>query len=271
MDDADRDRMLREMAENRGLRLVKSRRRKPGGDFGRYGLKDKATGKETFGFGSKGLTASAEEIEAHLRDFMVSDWKTSLKQAAETPKPEPRPKGKPRPAPKRAREKAAPPPPPSSSSPSPPPPPPPPPPPKLVVRDAKPKDAEAIASLIGELGFEASAADVGKRLRALAKGGEPVLVADRDGIVGCLTWHVTPVVHRPTPVGRVTMLIVAEDSRREGVGEQLVAEAEARVAARGCGLLEVTSNIQLGGAHAFYRRLGFERTSYRFVKALPPG
>ena len=261
MDDSDRDKMLREMAENRGLRLVRSRRRKPGGDYGRYGLKDKETGKEAFGFGGSGLSATAEEIEAHLRDFMVSDWKTSLKQAAEAPKPEPKPRREPKPASRRTKEKAPP----------PPPPPPPPPAPKLVIRDAKPKEAEAIASLIGELGFEASAAEVGKRLRALARGGEPVLVADRDGIVGCLTWHVTPVVHRPTPVGRVTMLIVAEDSRREGVGEALVAEAEARVAARGCALVEVTSNIQLGGAHAFYRRLGFERTSYRFVKTLPPG
>ena len=87
-------------------------------------------------------------------------------------------------------------------------------------------------------------------------------------MVGCLAWHVTPVLHRPTPVGRVTMLVVTEKARREGVGEALVAEAEARAAARGCGLIEVTSNIELGGAHLFYRRIGFERTSYRFVKRL---
>src|SRR6478609_9482402 len=97
MSDADQDRMLREMAENRGLRLVKSRRRKPGGDFGRYGLKEKESGKEVFGFGKTGLTAGAEEIEAHLRDYMVADWKSSLKQAAAAPKPEPKAK----PAPKR--------------------------------------------------------------------------------------------------------------------------------------------------------------------------
>ena len=124
--------------------------------------------------------------------------------------------------------------------------------------------------MIGELGFEASAGDVSKRLRALAKGGEPVLVAEREGVIGCLTWHVTPVLHRPTPVGRVTMLIVAKEARREGVGEKLVAEAEARAAGRGCALIEVTSNIELGGAHAFYRSIGFERTSYRFAKALKP-
>src|SRR3954466_4932874 len=88
MDDADRDKMLREMAENRGLRLVKSRRRKPGGDFGRYGLKEGKSGKEGLGFGEGGLTAGAEEIEQRLRDYMVADWNTSLKQAAQAAKPE---------------------------------------------------------------------------------------------------------------------------------------------------------------------------------------
>jgi ribosomal protein S18 acetylase RimI-like enzyme len=266
MSDADRDKMLREMAANRGCRLVKSRRRKPGGDFGRYGLKDPETGKEVFGFGKGGLTATADEIEAHLRGFMLSDWKTSLKAAARAPKPEKAAKAK-----AAGRKKAAPPPPPPPPPPRPPaPPPPPPPPPELAIREAKAGDAEAIAHLIGELGFDVSKADVSKRLRALARGGEPVLVAERGGVIGCLTWHVTPVIHRPTPVGRVTMLVVAEDARREGVGEALVAEAEARTAARGCGLIEVTSNIELGGGHEFYRRIGFERTSYRFVKRLAP-
>jgi hypothetical protein len=30
----------------------------------------------------------------------------------------------------------------------------------------------------------------------------------------------------------------------------------------------VTSNLDLSGAHAFYRKIGFERTSYRFAKTL---
>lgn len=260
MSDADRDKMLREMAVNRGLKLVKSRRRTPGvGDYGRYGLKDEA-GKEVFGFGKSGFTATADEIEAHLRDFMVEDWKSSLKQAARAPKPEKR-----KPA-RIAREDTAPP----SPPPPPAPPQPPPPPPKLLIREAKALDAEAIAALIRQLGFDVTPADVSTRLRTLAKGGEPALVAARNGVIGCLTWHVTPVIHRPTPVGRVTMLVVTERARREGVGEKLVAEAEARTAARGCGLIEVTSNIELGGAHEFYRRIGFERTSYRFVKTLEP-
>src|SRR4051812_19248333 len=82
MADADRDDMLREMAANRGCKLVKSRRRTPGvGDYGRYGLKDAATGADVLGIGSEGLTATAEEVEAWLRGREMADGKSSLAAA----------------------------------------------------------------------------------------------------------------------------------------------------------------------------------------------
>ena len=74
------DRTLRALAANRGFRLVKSRVRTPGRkDYGKYGLKDAQTGKETFGFSRHRLTASAEEIEEHLRGLAELAWKTSLR------------------------------------------------------------------------------------------------------------------------------------------------------------------------------------------------
>jgi ribosomal protein S18 acetylase RimI-like enzyme len=96
-----------------------------------------------------------------------------------------------------------------------------------------------------------------------------VLVAERARVVvGCLSWHVTPVIHRPRPVGRITMLVVAEAARGEGIGTLLVEDAAERLRTLGCGLLEVTSNIKRMRAHAFYQGLGFERTSYRFARTL---
>jgi ribosomal protein S18 acetylase RimI-like enzyme len=244
MAEEGRDERLREAAANRGLRLVKSRVRTPGkGDYGRYGLTDPA-GAKLLGFGGSGLTATAAEIEDYLHKGAEADWKSSLRAAG----------GK---APARSKRRPAAPPEPDPE---------PEPPPALAVRPARPADAAAIAGLVTGLGFAATGKEVAERLPALKK--EPPLVAERGEVIGILTWHVTPVLHRPHPVGRITMMAVAAGERRRGVGRALVEAACERLRARGCGLVEVTSNADLSGAHAFYRKLGFERTSYRFAKTL---
>jgi ribosomal protein S18 acetylase RimI-like enzyme len=238
---------------------VKSRRRTPGvGDYGLYGLKDAATGQEVLGFGAGGLTATAEQVEAYLRKGSIADWKSSLAAApAAPPLPPSRKARRAEPERHRARRTPAPSPPPS-----------PPPKPRLEVREAAPRDAEALSALLGELGFPTEPKDIRKRLTLLEKAGEPPLVADEAGPVGCLTWHVTPVLHRPTGVGRVTMLVVTKQARGRGVGTALLDAAEERLRRAGCALVEVTSNIELGGAHEFYKGRGYRRTSYRFVKEL---
>lgn len=96
---------LREMAVNRGLRLVASRRRKPGGDFGKYGLRDPG-GTPVFGMDGKTLTASAGEVEAYLRDATRATWGKSAgsvkarRKAKAKPEPKPAPKPKPKPRPR---------------------------------------------------------------------------------------------------------------------------------------------------------------------------
>ena len=222
---------LRELARNRGCTLVSSRLRTPGkGDYGRFGLKDAKTGRELFGFGKKGLAATGEEIEAFLRGNAAATWRSSA-GSAKRPKPKPAPRPKPEP--------------------------------KLAIRAARPKDAEAIAELIVALGYEVAASEVGRRLKDVR-----ALVAEKGKIVGVLTISVMTVLHRPRPVGRISMMVVAEAARGAGIGAALVAEAERRLKAAGCGLVEVTSNRKRLRAHAFYERLGYERTSYRFAKQI---
>jgi ribosomal protein S18 acetylase RimI-like enzyme len=259
MSDTGRDERLREAAANRGLKLVKSRLRTPGkGDYGRYGLTD-SSGAKLLGFGESGLTATAEEIEDYLHKGALSDWKTSLRAAGAGPAPRPRKRGS-DPEPRAARTRAPKPEPEPEPEPEPPPP--------LSVRSADPKDSKAIAALVTGLGFESSPDEIAGRLAALKKAREAPLVAEQGEVIGVLAWHVTPVLHRPGPVGRITMMVVAEGERRRGVGRAMVDAACAQMRSKGCGLIEVTSNVDLSGAHGFYRRLGFERTSYRFAKAL---
>mgnify|MGYP004543647903 CR=1 FL=1 len=97
---SEADRKLREMAAHRGLKLVRSRRRKEGGDHGLFGLQD-AEGKAVLGMEKDGLSATYEQVEAYLRGQLHAEWSRS----AGTPKtakprvqdsvPPPKPRHKP--------------------------------------------------------------------------------------------------------------------------------------------------------------------------------
>ena len=140
----------------------------------------------------------------------------------------------------------------------------------VTVRPAEPRDCERMAVLIEQLGYPVSGDQVANRLRAMQREGYLVLVAEPEGtiVVGCLATSVMQVLHRPAPVGRISMLVVDEAQRGRGIGSALVRAAESALAARGCGLIEVTSNVRLTEAHRFYERLGYERTSVRLARDL---
>lgn len=245
---------LAELARNRGLKLKRSRVRtegKPG--FGMFGLTD-AADEPVFGIrGKRALRASAEEIEAFLRGLEQDDWRKSLRATGAKPA---------------AKKKATP----AAPEPSPAPRNAPPPAPAPELREAKPADADQLVALYALLGHTISPAQVRKNLAALAKAGEPVLVvAEGKTLLGTCGYHATLMPHRDPPIGRITVLVMSEAARGKGLGRLLVAEAERRLVTLGCGIVEVTSNDRLREAHAFYRHLGYERTSMRFAKPLKGG
>ena len=251
---------LAESARNRGLRLVRSRVRTPGKRrFGKVGLTDPA-GKPVLGMDDKGPTATPDEVENFLRNLGAKDWGASLDVAVlprkrkptrqrdaandrepaprETPPP-PKPKEGPKPKPK----------------------------PKL--RDAKPGDAERIAELVRFLGHDVDQKSVRKNLSRLKKLGESPIVATLEKrVVGFIGVHRMVTVHRPAPVGRIPVLVVAKEAQKLKLGRTLVEAAEDWCRKQGCQLIEVTSNDRRIEAHAFYRHLGYERTSVRFFKKL---
>ena len=137
----------------------------------------------------------------------------------------------------------------------------------ISVRNAIANDSGGIGKLIGQLGYSASAADVAARLAAIESAGHCALVAEMDGqVVGCLSTSTMVVLHRPAPVGRISMMVVDERYRGGGIGAEMVKEAERLLAEKGCQLVEVTSNLRRVDAHRFWERMGYERTSARFAK-----
>jgi GNAT superfamily N-acetyltransferase len=142
---------------------------------------------------------------------------------------------------------------------------------ELRIRTALVQDAPELARLLSQLDFPADTEAILARWQDWNAAGNTALVLEgRDGrLAGTAVLHVMHVLHRPYPVGRISALVIDQGQRGRGLGRRLVAAAESALVAAGCGLMEITSNLRLTEAHAFYEHIGFPRTSIRFAKTLP--
>ncbi|SEN18168.1 L-amino acid N-acyltransferase YncA [Sphingomonas gellani] len=274
---APSDDELRESARHRGLKLVKSRRRKPGGDFGLFGLVA-PDGTPRLGMSDAGLTATAEDVARFLRKGDAATWASSVEAtperapdlkpvSAETETPDRKPPAGTSPRQKRAAKAqtaaAKPAKPPATSLFNAAPPAKPAPRHDPDIRPAIRRDAEQLSALIPD----ADVAILAERIAAASASAEPVLVAAaEDGtVLGCLAWHVLPTLQHG-PVARLTLLVVHPQHRRKGIGRLLLSRWATDAASRGVTMLEAASDIALGNAHGFFRRLGFTQASYRFTR-----
>jgi GNAT superfamily N-acetyltransferase len=140
----------------------------------------------------------------------------------------------------------------------------------LEIRPATASDADAVAELLGELGYPVAPKDIPARLAALEGTSSAVLLAidANRRPVGLIGLHAYPVVHASGPVGYITALVARSDARGQGVGRALVREAERWARDRGCVRLTVTSAERRADAHAFYPACGMPYTGRRFGRSL---
>ena len=127
----------------------------------------------------------------------------------------------------------------------------------LHIRPADKSDAAALATLAGELGYPATAADMKVRIEELiSRSDHGVYVADLDSVVGWI--HVSSVQSLESdPFAEIRGLVVAPSHRRLGIGGKLVAMAEWWAQQKGCRRIRVRTNVVRGDAKAFYQRLGY--------------
>ena len=93
-----------------------------------------------------------------------------------------------------------------------------------------------------------------------------VAVAGGDKIAGVVSAHASPLLTRDTRICRITAMVVAETLHGRGVGRLLTDRVEQEARRWNCDRIEVTSSERRTGAHAFYRRLGFDVRPHRFIK-----
>jgi ribosomal protein S18 acetylase RimI-like enzyme len=272
---------LRAIAEHRGLKLVRSRKRTPGvGDFGKFGLTD-AAGKPLLGIGDDGLTATAAEVAQYLRGGAATSWKLSAEREPAAKPAKKAPKAaelaeEQAPIRRRGQTRASPPPEPSRRRQDPPPPPKAKPvlrivkpealpEPELSLRPATGKDRKALGRLLAQLADPPKRISLDANIDAIGGAKAGLLIAEAGGPVGCCAWALVPTLQHGL-VGRITLLLVDSEYRRRGIGTALLAAAETALTKAGCGTIEIMSDIMINNSHNFLRALKFEQKSYRFVR-----
>lgn len=129
-----------------------------------------------------------------------------------------------------------------------------------------------IATLVGELGYSASADDIKARLPLLLGSDRyflAVATAADGGLLGLVNAEQRLNIESGTSF-ELTGLVVASSARRGGVGSALVAAAESWAVARGATTMRVRSNVVRPEAHAFYARLGYglRKTQHCYARSL---
>jgi ribosomal protein S18 acetylase RimI-like enzyme len=141
----------------------------------------------------------------------------------------------------------------------------------LRIGDAELFDAAELAALACELGYKTTTAEMESRLVSILRDPRyKTLVARKDekicGMIG--TFSASSYLHDDLS-GRIIALVVSKESRRCGIGAQLVAAAEKDFAQRGIKRVTLTTRFEREEAHQFYEKLGYEQNGWRFVKQLP--
>jgi GNAT superfamily N-acetyltransferase len=141
----------------------------------------------------------------------------------------------------------------------------------VEIRPARADDAEALAALLGELGYPASAAKALAYLERFPLEDVALLVATSlSGVV--IGWiEVIATSHLESgDIAEITGLVVTASERGRAIGSTLLTAAEAWARQRGLGRIRVRSNVIRECTHGFYAERGYveQKRQVVFVKPL---
>jgi 8-oxo-dGTP pyrophosphatase MutT (NUDIX family)/GNAT superfamily N-acetyltransferase len=136
----------------------------------------------------------------------------------------------------------------------------------VSLRRARREDLAGIVGLIADDQLGATREDTGDLMAYLsafdridADPAQLLVVADDGGaVVGTLQLSLIPgLARRGALRGQIEAVRVAESHRGEGLGQAMVTWAVEEARARGCALVQLTTDKSRVDAHRFYERLGF--------------
>jgi len=130
----------------------------------------------------------------------------------------------------------------------------------ITVRLAKHEDVNSLVVLSEQLGYQTTVNEITERLPKLQEMEEHavfVAVSQDDRVLG---WIHVFISHRlvTDTYAELGGLVVADGQRSQGIGEQLVAEAEQWAEEKGMDVLRIRARASRERAHQFYARIGYQ-------------
>ena len=140
----------------------------------------------------------------------------------------------------------------------------------IVIREIESKDYVSVAAIWRDvLGFSSVTDEnvIQTYERMKSDSRYCTFVADVDGeVAGFATTAETLAVDHPNGYIKMNGLAVLPRFQRRGIGRMLMERVEKLAGERGASFIGLASGFQRTGAHEFYERLGYQKTSFWFRK-----
>jgi GNAT superfamily N-acetyltransferase len=147
-----------------------------------------------------------------------------------------------------------------------------------VVRSARADDLPRVLGLLEQLIEEHEQESIGcrepieaQRIAFSNMGEHPdyrlLVLEDKGGIFATCALYVVPnLSHGGAPWAIIENVVVDAGMRGKGYGATLMNEAVRLAREAGCYRVSLMSNNRRGGAHEFYRRIGFTESHHGFTR-----
>lgn len=139
-----------------------------------------------------------------------------------------------------------------------------------MIRIAKVEDADVIAGLLTQLGYQKTLSFMPNRIQELLDNPDAMLfLYESEGkVVALLSLHVIPQIALFGSFLRISYFVVDETVRSREIGAELEALATKIAKERACDRIEVHCHERRKDAHRFYERHEYIESPKYFIKNL---
>ncbi|WP_205880295.1 GNAT family N-acetyltransferase [Lichenicoccus roseus] len=142
----------------------------------------------------------------------------------------------------------------------------------MEIRAAGAQEAAGLSELLAQVGISLPPHEVAQRLEAIRQSTGTALVAlawgPPSGVV-VVHWHRT--LLSPAPQAGISLLLVAPDERRRGIGRLLLKAAAQAARTAGCDTLDMAVSGDQPDLDAFCLANGFTGAGLRYRRPLRKG